>query len=71
MRQKEKEARRLLEVQRNRPLRQSEKSRMVSDFLKYIETLIQIYRLCEKLDAAGDTLTRIFEGSLGNTSKRL
>jgi len=33
---------------------------MIHDFLKYIETLISIFRLFEKLDAAGDTLTRVF-----------
>lgn len=34
---------------------------MVADFMHYVETLINLYRLSEKLDAAGDTLTRIFE----------
>ena len=45
---------------RNKELRTSEKNRMIHDFLKYIETLISIFRLSEKLDAAGDTLTRVF-----------
>jgi hypothetical protein len=33
---------------------------MVSDFLDYIDMLISFFRLSEKLDAAGDTLSRIF-----------
>ena len=33
---------------------------MVADFITYIETLINLFRLSEKLDAAGDTLTRIY-----------
>ena len=41
-------------------MRISDKNRMIHDFLKYIETLINIFRLSEKLDAAGDTLTRVF-----------
>lgn len=57
-------------MQRNRPLRQSEKQRMIADFVKYIDTLIQIYRLSEKLDAAGDTLSRIFEMSTENPGQR-
>jgi len=70
MRLKEKELRRFCSMQRNRPLRQSEKQRMISDFVKYIDTLIQIYRLSEKLDAAGDTLSRIFEMSTEDPGKR-
>jgi len=34
---------------------------MIADFIKYIDALVQVYRLSEKLDAAGDTLTRIFK----------
>jgi hypothetical protein len=60
MRDKEKQLRQFLEKKRNKELRTSEKNRMIHDFLKYIETLINIFRLSEKLDAAGDTLTRVF-----------
>ena len=34
---------------------------MIADFMKTIDTLIQVYRLSEKLDAAGDTLSRVFK----------
>jgi len=60
MRAKERELRKFLSVQRNRPLRQGERKRMVADFVRYIEGLISIFRLTEKLDAAGDTMSRIF-----------
>ena len=33
---------------------------MVADFINYIDMLINFFRLSEKLDAAGDTLSRIF-----------
>ena len=33
---------------------------MISDFIKYIDALVQIFRLSAKLDAAGDTLSRTF-----------
>lgn len=42
---------------------------MIHDFLKYIETLINIFRLSEKLDAAGDTLSRIFNFSKNQLEK--
>lgn len=42
---------------------------MIHDFLKYIETLINIYRLSEKLDAAGDTLSRVFNISKNQFEK--
>jgi hypothetical protein len=66
MRDKEKEIRKVLGQQKNRTLKQSEKQKMISDFMKYIDILIQVYRLAEKLDAAGDTLTRIFKSSIDN-----
>lgn len=34
---------------------------MISDFLTFIEVLVNLYRISEKLDAAGDTLARIFQ----------
>ena len=37
---------------------------MIADFMKYIDILIQVYRLAEKLDAAGDTVTRVFKRSI-------
>ena len=39
---------------------------MIADFVKYVDILVQIYRLSEKLDAAGDTLSRIFQMSVDN-----
>lgn len=33
---------------------------MIADFVRYIEALVQLFRLSEKLDAAGDTIQRIF-----------
>ena len=64
MRAKEKDLRKFLAVQRNRTQRQSEKQRMIADFVRYIETLVQLFRLSEKLDAAGDTISRIFKISV-------
>lgn len=69
MREKEKELRRFLAQQRNRTLKQSEKQRMIADFMKTIDTLIQVYRLSEKLDAAGDTLSRVFKITVDNGKK--
>jgi hypothetical protein len=43
---------------------------MIQDFVKYIDVLVQIYRLSEKLDAAGDTLSRIFAMSAENPGKK-
>jgi hypothetical protein len=43
---------------------------MIIDFLQYIDVLIQIYRLSQKLDSAGDTLPRIFEISAGQPKKQ-
>lgn len=34
---------------------------MISDFLTFVEVLVNLYRISEKLDAAGDTLARIFQ----------
>jgi hypothetical protein len=68
MKAKEKELRHFLSVQRNRTLRQSEKQRMIADFIRYIDTLVQIFRMTEKLDAAGDKLGRIFKFSIENGS---
>lgn len=34
---------------------------MIADFVRYIETLVHLFRLSEKLDAAGDTISRIFK----------
>lgn len=70
MRTKEKEVRRFLSIQRNRTLRNPEKQSMISDFIKYIDALVQIFRLSEKLDAAGDTLTRIFRQAQENGPKK-
>ena len=42
---------------------------MIQDFVRYIDTLIQVYRLFEKLDAAGDTLSRIFQMAVENPGK--
>jgi hypothetical protein len=42
---------------------------MISDFMKYIDILIQLYRLAEKLDAAGDTLTRVFKIQIDSGKK--
>jgi hypothetical protein len=69
MRKKEKELRRTLEHQKNRNLRQGEKQKMIADFVRYIDTLIQIFRLSEKIDAAGDTLSRIFEMAFNQSQK--
>jgi hypothetical protein len=47
---------------------------MIIDFLQYIDVLIQIYRLSEKLDSAGDTLSRILGIAVGqpkNQSKAI
>lgn len=70
MRKSEQELRRSLSLQKNRTLRQGEKQRMIVDFLQYIDALIQVYRLSQKLDSAGDTLHRIFEGSSGSSRLR-
>ena len=43
---------------------------MIADFVRYIDTLIQVFRLCEKLDAAGDTVTRIFKNKTEGESKK-
>lgn len=40
MREKEKEVRKLYSVQKNRTLRQSEKQKLIGDFVKYIDILI-------------------------------
>lgn len=40
MRDKEKELRKFLSQTRNRNLRQSEKQRMIADFIRYIDALI-------------------------------
>lgn len=69
MRAKEKDLRKFLAVQRNRTLRQSEKQRMIADFVRYIEALVQLFRLSEKLDAAGDTIQRIFKICFENSQK--
>jgi hypothetical protein len=45
MRDKDKELRRLLSVQKNRTLRQGEKQKMIVDFHQYIDALIQVFRL--------------------------
>jgi len=66
MRNKENELRTFLSRARNRPLKQGEKKRMIADFVRYIDALITFFRLTEKLDAAGDTLTRIFRMSEGD-----
>lgn len=34
---------------------------MISDFITFVEVLVNLYRISEKLDAAGDTLARIFQ----------
>lgn len=34
---------------------------MISDFITFVEILVNLYRISEKLDAAGDTLARIFQ----------
>ena len=34
---------------------------MISDFISFVEILVNLYRISEKLDAAGDTLARIFQ----------
>lgn len=60
MRDKEKLLRKNLATQKNRTLRQSEKQKMISDFITFIEVLVNLFRISEKLDAAGDTLARIF-----------
>lgn len=60
MRDKEKILRKTLASQKNRTLRQSEKQRMIADFITFVEVLVNLYRISEKLDAAGDTLARIF-----------
>ena len=39
---------------------------MIADFMNTIDTLIQVYRLSEKLDAAGDTLSRVFKITVDN-----
>ena len=36
---------------------------MIVDFLSYVETLINLFRLSEKLDAAGASLTSILRRS--------
>ena len=64
MKDKEKELRNFLAVQRNRTLKQSEKQRMIADFIRYIDTLVQFFRITEKMDAAGDRLSRIFKESV-------
>lgn len=33
---------------------------MIADFIRYVDTLVQFYRVVQKVDAAGDTLHRIF-----------
>jgi len=33
---------------------------MIADFIVYIENLINLFRLFQKIDAAGDTLLRVF-----------
>lgn len=61
MREKEKVLRKTLSTQKNRTLRQSEKQKMISDFITFVEVLVNLFRISEKLDAAGDTLARIFQ----------
>lgn len=34
---------------------------MISDFITFIEILVNLFRISEKLDAAGDTMARIFQ----------
>lgn len=65
MRQKEQELRKLMSLTKNRTLRQGEKQRMINEFLQYIDGLISVFRLSQKLDSAGDTLPRIFAISVG------
>jgi len=43
---------------------------MIADFVKYIDVLVQIYRLSMKLDAAGDTLSRIFSESVADPKRQ-
>jgi len=43
---------------------------MIGDFIKYIDVLIQVFRLSMKLDAAGDTLSRIFAMSVQDPKKQ-
>ena len=61
MRDSEQKLRKQLAVNKNRTLRQSEKQKMISDFITFVEILVNLYRISEKLDAAGDTLARIFQ----------
>jgi hypothetical protein len=42
---------------------------MIQDFLKYVETLIHVFRLSEKSDAAGDTITRIMRIAKNDENK--
>lgn len=60
MRDKEKSLRQQMTTLKNRPLKQTEKQQMIQDFLDFVETLINMFRLSEKLDSAGYTLTNIF-----------
>lgn len=43
---------------------------MIIDFIHYIDVLIQVYRLSQKLDSAGDTLSRTFLMAVGQPKKQ-